>query len=73
MTTTIENKLCNEDIHEVVKVVPLKEAGQSEFMMGNCYYCNGKAVIDHRYRNVNGQVYELKNTSTKINVLECRE
>ncbi len=61
--TTIENKLCTEGIHEIVKVVPLKEAGQSEFMVGNCYYCNRRTIIDHKYRNVNGQVYELKKVS----------
>ena len=45
--------------HEVVGVINLKDAGQSELLTGACYNCPDNVTITDEYRIVSGKVYEL--------------
>ncbi len=72
MGKTID-ELCDEGIHQVVKLIGVKEAGQSEFAMGDCYYCNERVPIGNKYRPVRGMVYELIPLEVQVNAKECRE
>ncbi len=58
--TTIENKLCNEGIHEILKFIGMQETLQDDLSIGNCFYCHSTIVITDKYRNVSGKVYELR-------------
>ena len=72
MTKTID-ELCDQGIHQAVQLIGVKEAGQSEFAIGNCYYCTERVIIGNQYRHVEGKVYELIQLERQVNAKECRE
>lgn len=62
---TIEDILCNENIHDGLEFIGDQQFKEKTMPLGNCYNCGSTVVITQEYLHVTGNEYRLRRTGDK--------